>query len=169
MPLRCAARVARCAWGAIEGHECPPLLARQRLPRHPRPTRLEQPGEPRQPSWAYAGSLRLPPKRGAPGKLPPPGAPSRLSPKTHPVDRVLNTSTQGESKGWPWGSWIRETWVFALRGGRDSVLKAGLRRSQRQALGWQGVDFATGVIKFEGLWDQKKGLIGPKSFAVHGA
>jgi len=44
---------------------------------------------------------------------------------------------------------------------------SGLRRGELQALRWQDVDLATGVIRVERSWDQEKGLIGPKSFAGH--
>jgi len=42
---------------------------------------------------------------------------------------------------------------------------AGLRRGELQALRWQDVDLAKGVINVERSWDQKQGLVDPKSSA----
>ena len=42
---------------------------------------------------------------------------------------------------------------------------AGLRRGELQALQWSDVDLARGVIRVERSWDQKQGVIPPKSAA----
>jgi integrase len=42
---------------------------------------------------------------------------------------------------------------------------AGLRRGELQALTWGDVDLARGVISVERSWDQKQGLVDPKSAA----
>jgi integrase len=42
---------------------------------------------------------------------------------------------------------------------------AGLRRGELQALRWSDLDLAHGVIKVERSWDQKQGVIPPKSAA----
>jgi integrase len=42
---------------------------------------------------------------------------------------------------------------------------AGLRRGELQALAWADVDLAHGLIKVERSWDQKQGLVEPKSAA----
>ena len=54
--------------------------------------------------------------------------------------------------------------------GQDQVLwatafYAGLRRGELQALCWSDIDLARGVIKVERSWDQKQGVIPPKSAA----
>lgn len=54
--------------------------------------------------------------------------------------------------------------------GQDQVLwatafYAGLRRGELQALCWSDIDLARGVIKVERSWDQKQGVIQPKSAA----
>jgi integrase len=41
----------------------------------------------------------------------------------------------------------------------------GLRRGELQALGWAAVDLAAGIIDVERSWDQKQGLVEPKSIA----
>jgi integrase len=42
---------------------------------------------------------------------------------------------------------------------------AGLRRGELQALAWADVDLAKGLISVERSWDQKQGLVEPKSAA----
>jgi integrase len=42
---------------------------------------------------------------------------------------------------------------------------AGLRRGELQALTWDGVDLAAGLISVECSWDQKQGPVEPKSAA----
>jgi integrase len=42
---------------------------------------------------------------------------------------------------------------------------AGLRRGELQALTWDGVDLAGGLIRVERSWDQKQGPVEPKSAA----
>lgn len=42
---------------------------------------------------------------------------------------------------------------------------AGLRRGELQALTWADIDLARGVIRIERSWDQKQGLVEPKSAA----
>src|SRR5207244_11955509 len=46
-----------------------------------------------------------------------------------------------------------------------SALYAGLRRGELQALRWQDVDFAEGVIRVERSWDERVGPVAPKSRA----
>ncbi len=41
----------------------------------------------------------------------------------------------------------------------------GMRRGELQALRWPAVDLASGVINVERSWDQKEGLVEPKSIA----
>jgi integrase len=51
----------------------------------------------------------------------------------------------------------RALWATALYG--------GLRRGELQALRWQDVDLASGVIRVERAWDVREGEIEPKSRA----
>jgi integrase len=44
-----------------------------------------------------------------------------------------------------------------------TALYAGLRRAELQALRWEDVDLAGGVIRVERSWDEKEGVIEPKS------
>jgi integrase len=44
-----------------------------------------------------------------------------------------------------------------------TALYAGLRRGELQALKWEDVDLAAGVIHVERSWDEEAGEIGPKS------
>ncbi|MFL5820225.1 MAG: tyrosine-type recombinase/integrase [Solirubrobacteraceae bacterium] len=46
-----------------------------------------------------------------------------------------------------------------------TALYAGLRRGELQALRWSDVDFQDGVIHVERSWDEKAGVIAPKSRA----
>ena len=46
-----------------------------------------------------------------------------------------------------------------------SALYAGLRRGELQALSWADVDFDGGLLRVERSWDQREGLIEPKSRA----
>ncbi len=48
-----------------------------------------------------------------------------------------------------------------------TALYAGLRRGELQALRWDDVDLAGGVIRVERSWDQREGVIDPKSRAGH--
>jgi integrase len=60
-----------------------------------------------------------------------------------------------------------ETLIVALPKGDRALwataLYAGLRLGELQALRWQDVDLAQGVIKVERSWDPKEGVIDPKS------
>ncbi len=47
-----------------------------------------------------------------------------------------------------------------------TALYAGLRRGELQALGWEDVDLANGVIRVERAWDVQEGPIEPKSRAA---
>jgi integrase len=48
-----------------------------------------------------------------------------------------------------------------------TALYAGLRRGELQALRWDDVDLANGVIRVERAWDVQEGPIEPKSRAAH--
>lgn len=45
------------------------------------------------------------------------------------------------------------------------AIYTGLRRGELQALGWENVDFETGVIEVERSWDRVEGFVEPKSRA----